>query len=292
VSTPRVAPRRHPPARRFLFALAERCARLLGGRAYYRRWRLGPGRFRVRHEVLEIAELPAVLEGFRIAHLSDLHAGPFLGRGDLRHVLAALHAEAPDAVALTGDFCAHQPEDALRVLPDLAQLQAPSGCFAVFGNHDYRGRREHEIAAQYGAQGVRFLRNEGVRLQRDGESLPLVITGLEDLEEARELDVHAARKELRPGDVEVLLCHNPLGARVLARKGCAAILSGHTHGTQVDLPYLRGLGPAHPGLRVDLGTTSLIVSRGLGVVGLPIRVGVPAELVLVELRSAASGATL
>lgn len=292
MSTPRVAPRRHSLTRRILFSLAERCARLLGGRAYYRRRHLGPGRFRVRHEILNVPGLPAELQGFRIAHLSDLHAGPFLGPGDLRHVLDALHAAAPDAIALTGDFCAHQPEDARLVLEDLGGLASPCGSFAVFGNHDYRGRREHEIAEAFSARGVRFLRNEGVRLQRAGKPLPLIITGLEDLEEARELDVQAARSECEAGDVEVLLCHNPMGARVLAREGCAAILSGHTHGTQVDLPYLRGLGPAHPGLRVELGPTTLIVSRGLGVVGLPVRVGVPAELVLVELRSAPGAATL
>ena len=111
----------------------------------------------------------------------------------------------------------------------------------------------------------------------------MVITGLEDLEEGRVVDVAAARKDLRSGDTEIMLCHNPRGARVLARQGCAAILSGHTHGTQVDLPWLRSLGPDHPGLRVEFGRTSLIVSRGLGVVGAPLRINAPAEVVVVEL---------
>ena len=76
---------------------------------------------------------------------------------------------------------------------------------------------------------------------------------------------------------------NPSAAPHLIGPRTAVVLSGHTHGTQVDLPILRRLGPAHPGLRVELGTATLIVSRGLGVVGLPLRVGAPAEIVLVSL---------
>jgi predicted MPP superfamily phosphohydrolase len=53
----------------------------------------------------------------------------------------------------------------------------------------------------------------------------------------------------------------------------------------VDLPFLRDLGPAHPGLRVELGGTTVLVSRGLGVVGLPLRTGVPAEVSFVTLRA-------
>jgi hypothetical protein len=152
----------------------------------------------------------------------------------------------------------------------------------VFGNHDYRDRLEGRIAEAYAARGVHFLRNAGARPLGDA----LVVTGIEDLEEARELDVAAARALLEPGDVELCLCHNPRGARVLARPGCVAVLSGHTHGMQVDLPFVRRLGPDHPGQRVELGPTTLIVSAGLGVVGAPWRVGAPAEVVLLELARA------
>ena len=77
------------------------------------------------------------------------------------------------------------------------------------------------------------------------------------------IDPEAARANLEPDDVEVLLSHNAGGGPHLAREGCAAILSGHSHGGQIDLPILRGIGPPHPGVRVPLGPTVLIVSRGL-----------------------------
>jgi predicted MPP superfamily phosphohydrolase len=63
------------------------------------------------------------------------------------------------------------------------------------------------------------------------------------------------------------------------------VLSGHTHGTQIDAPFLRRFGPAHPGLRVALGATTLLVTRGLGVVGVPLRFGAEAEVLLVTLAA-------
>lgn len=283
-NSPRVPPRRHSALRLATFRAIERCASWCGGRRAYKRLALSPGRFAVRQERVAVEGLPESLEGFTIAHLSDLHGGSFLAHRDLEHVVAAVNARAPDVVVFTGDFITHHWTDALPLVDDCANLRARHGVFAIFGNHDYRGREEGRIAEAFAARGLRFLRNECVRLVVGGAAVALV--GIEDLEEARELDVEAARASLRPGDVEIVLCHNPSGARVLARATCAAILSGHTHGSQIDLPYLRTLGPKHPGLRVQLGSTALIVSRGLGVVGFPLRLFAPAEVVFVTLSRA------
>ena len=277
----RVAPRRFSDGRVRLFRTVERLAALAGGRRFYRRAFLAPGRFRVRRERIEHPALPAALDGYRVAHLSDLHAGSFLGTGDLRHVVDAVNRAEPHLVAQTGDLITRDWREALTVLDDLARLRARDGVLAVFGNHDYRGRQEQRIADAYAARGIRFLRNACVRLDSG-----LCVVGLEDLEEGRVVDLAAARADVRPGDVELVLCHNPLGARGLAREGCLAVLSGHTHGNQMDLPLLRRLGPDHPGERVEHGPTTLVVNHGLGVVGFPLRVGAPAEVVELELRVA------
>ena len=282
----RVAPRRHSDLRIWAVRSAMRTAAFLGGRALYRRRHLRAGRFAVRTELVRVPDLPAGLEGFEIVQLSDLHAGAFLARGDLADVVAAANAREPDLCVLTGDFVTDAWHEALLVLDDLAGLRARHGTFAVFGNHDYRGRREDDIAAAYAERGIAFLRDRTERIDTGAGALALV--GLEDLEEAKHaVDLPRARAGVRPGDVEVALCHNPAGGPALARAGCALVLSGHTHGGQVDLPWLRRQGPPHPGLRVELGPTALIVSRGLGVIGLPLRVGAPAEIVCVRLTAAA-----
>lgn len=276
----RVPPRRFGRGRIRLFRGVERACAWLGGRALYRRLHLAPGRFRVREERVEVRGLPAGLAGLSLVQLSDLHAGSFLGRGDLRAVVDEVRRLDPDLVVLTGDFITHHWSEVLPLVEDLAGARGRLGTFAVFGNHDYKDRQEGRIAGALEAHGVRFLRNDRVLLERDGERFALV--GLEDLEEGREVDLERARRGLA-GELELVLCHNPRGAPALARLGARLVLSGHTHGLQVDLPWLRTLGPQHPGLRVELGDTTLIVSRGLGVVGLPLRVGAPAELVVVRL---------
>jgi len=275
----RQAPRRHSLARRTLVRSVELAFRALGGRAWYRTRFLGPGRLVERHETLRVAGFPRAL---RVAQLSDFHAGSFLGPGDLKHALERVAALAPDLIALTGDFITHAPRELERVLDDLALLRAPLGVFAVLGNHDYRGRQDPWIVEQLAARGVRTLRNEGVRLELAGGALCVV--GVEDLEESRRLDFEAARACVRAGDFELVLSHHPALARHAARERCIAVLSGHTHGTQLDLPLLRRAGPAHPGLRVAFGATTLIVSRGLGAIGLPLRWGAPAEVVIVNVE--------
>lgn len=286
----RVAPRRHGALRLFATRALERAAALAGGRAWHRR-SLGRA-LSVREECVEIDGLPAAFDGFAIAHLSDLHGGPFLGPGDLCAVIERVAALRADACVVTGDWITHACEEAFPLLDDLAQLSFPHGAWAVFGNHDYHARQEARIVDHARSRGVRVLRNERVAIERAGARVEL--TGLEDLEEARELrlperaasQVRAIEPEHAPSRtraIEIVLCHNPLAARSLAAQGAALVLSGHSHGAQLDLPFLRRLGPVHPGLRVELGGATLIVSRGIGVVGAPLRIGSPPEIVLVRL---------
>lgn len=280
----RVPPRRHSALRIGLCALLQRGLRALGGRFLYRRLHLAPGRFELRRETVRVAGLPASLDGYLVAQLSDVHAGAFVGPGDLRHVVDAVRAEAPDLVVLTGDVITSHWRESLLVRDDLARLEPPDGAFGVFGNHDYHDREEGRIVAAYAEVGWTFLRDETARVERGDGALAIV--GLEDLEEAKRVDLEAARRGVRDGDVELVLCHNPEGARVVAREQCAAVLSGHTHGGQIVLPFGPPLGPPHPGDRRDLGTTAAITSRGLGALVLPFRRGAPAEVVLIRLEAA------
>lgn len=282
----RVQPRRHSLARRASVRLCEGLAVALGGRAFYRARHLRPPGLLVRRERVLHPRLPEALRGFRVVQLSDLHAGPFVRAGDLRAVVELANSLEPDLVAITGDLITHRAEDAELVRADLALLRARHGVLGVFGNHDYRGRREGEIAARWAQAGIHFLRNAGVRIERGGAALCVV--GVEDLEEARELDLERARECVREGDLELALCHNPRGALAFARESCVAVLCGHTHGTQLDLPWLRRAGPPHPGLRVQSGATAIVTSRGLGSIGLPLRIGAPTELVVLELERGAA----
>jgi predicted MPP superfamily phosphohydrolase len=278
--TLRLAPRRFSPARLWLFKTVENVCRALGGRAYYRRMHLE--RAALREETVLVRGLAPALDGFSIVQLSDVHAGPFLGRGDLASSVDRVLALAPDLVVYTGDLITHEAGEAWLVLEDLGRLRARYGVYGVFGNHDYHGRREREIRAAYLQKGLRFLLDEAVALGPSGA--PLWLVGLEDLEEAK--GGGDALADVPFGACAIALCHNPAGATALHARGVQLVLSGHTHGAQVNVPWLRRLAPPHPGDRVDSCGGSLIVSRGLGALGLPLRVRARAELVRIVLRCA------
>ena len=159
--------------------------------------------------------------------------------------------------------------------------------FAVFGNHDYKGRRELKISEALMASGWQFLRNRGATVEIDGARV--AFGGVEDLEEGKGVDFDLGSEAFPGADVRVGLCHHPRGAPEFIQRGAELVLSGHSHGTQVDLPWLRRLGPPHPGLRIRFGGSTVIVSRGLGVIGVPLRIGAPAEVVVVELVRARGG---
>ena len=283
-----IAPRRFSRLRIAAFAVIERLAVLLGGRAL-NRWRnLSRGRLRLREEWVEVPGLPAALEGFCLVHLSDLHAGPFLGAGDLSEVRRLVGELAPDVVCWTGDFVVHGIHNVAPMHEELSGLVGARGTFAVFGNHDYLHREEWRLVEAMEPAGWRFLRNTGAVVEVGAARVGFC--GIEDPEEGKVVDVEGAIEELRSReglpDLIVALSHGPQAAPEFAARGAHLVLSGHSHGTQVDLPFLRDLGPSHPGMRVNLGAATLLVSRGLGVIGAPIRVGAPAEVVAVRFRPA------
>ncbi|MEO1699804.1 MAG: metallophosphoesterase [Planctomycetota bacterium] len=285
-----IQPRRHSPLRLAAFRLAARVAQLAGGRRFYR-WRyLSGDRLVVRHERVELGGSatsdPTTRRLLRIVQVSDVHGGPFVGPGDLADLIDAVEGLSPDVVAVTGDFVADTTDELPRVADDLARLDAPLGVFAVFGNHDYKDRREPEIVRAFPRW--RFLRNECVALEGP-TGARIGIAGIEDIEEGRPADVERATGlALQGADVLVALSHGPEAAPAFAARGFDLVLSGHSHGTQIDLPFLRRLGPAHPGLVVALGRTRLVVSRGVGPIGVPVRVRAPAEIVCVDIVGSVS----
>ncbi|MFG0318932.1 MAG: metallophosphoesterase [Planctomycetota bacterium JB042] len=277
---------RRPPRRYSAWTLRlARCvewtAALLFGRRLYAR-RLRPGRLRLRRVDVPIAGLPAPFDGFRIAHVSDLHAGPFLDAASLEPVVDLAAAARPDLLAVTGDLITHGVEDGLPLAAPLGRIRARHGGVLVFGNHDYRARREGELAAAFSAHGIRALRNEGFALERDGARL--FVAGLEDVEEGKVVDLDAALAGRAAGETTLLLAHHPETGR-----GVDLVLSGHTHGGQIVVagrPLLRGFdGPTLEGLHdVPEGETRVFVTTGLGVLVVPFRVGAPPEVALLTLR--------
>ncbi|MBT9558923.1 MAG: metallophosphoesterase [Myxococcales bacterium] len=257
---------------------------LLGALAAGIPWR------RVVVRVLEvpIAGLPMAFDGFRIAHLTDLHSGPLVPERWIRSWAEQANALSPDLVALTGDLIAAGDTFIPHLERGLSPLKAP--VVAVLGNHDYFGGAAPALRAMHGRLGHKLLDNRHVVLLRGDDRL--VIAGTDDTWTGSD-DLDAALASA-PRDVPVvLLAHDPVLFGTAVTRGVELQLSGHVHGGQVAIPGLGLAGsplvwlgfPFVRGL-YRRGRSQLWLGAGLGTTGAPIRVGVPSELPLLILRRA------
>jgi len=232
----------------------------------------------------ELASLSPALDGLRILFISDVHAGPFVSAGTLGHTFQRLLATEPDVILVGGDLVTSTCEEFVQSRGAFAELRAPMGVFAVLGNHDHYTRDAGRLRAMIEDVGIRVLHNRSVALARGGGSLSLA--GVDDLVAGRP-NLEAA---LEGADAPVLLlAHNPDVAFDAARRGVALMLSGHTHGGQIRVPGLPVLA-RQSRYRLDegryrVGPMDLVVSRGLGATGLPVRFACPPEAVSITLRA-------
>ena len=239
----------------------------------------------VERQEIYLRKLPQALDGFRIAHLSDLHYGPMVDPRHLQRAIEIANDLRPDMIALTGDYISQERDYAAPCAEVVGRLSATHGVYAILGNHDHWTDAKL-ITDLFRAEGIRMLINEGVRIDARGEAFWLAgvddtMVGLEDLS----LSLAGARDE----EFKLLLAHNPTILRRAARADVDLVLSGHTHGGQVILrPEKNRSGRPRRRMLRGLGrraNTQIYVTRGLGTVVLPIRYGCPPEVSLLELRS-------
>jgi uncharacterized protein len=211
----------------------------------------------------------------RIVFASDFHAGPITHPELLNEASRAIAGGKPDLLLLGGDFIAPHARYIDGLAERLRQIEAPLGKFAVLGNHDLYADDEY-IVERLAAAGVRTLNNECARLSAPYDDI--VLCGLDD-PTVGSPDALAA---VGGADgVRIVLMHSPEGLLWLRGHHFDLAFCGHTHGGQVALPGGRPIvmpgGPLnrkypHGSHRLrDHGDATLIVSRGIGCSGIPVR---------------------
>lgn len=244
-------------------------------------------RVHVARVELTLPKLPRALDGFSLVQLSDVHLGPTVDGRFLERVVARVNALAPDAVVVTGDLIDARVEQLRDDVAPLRSLTSRFGTFFVTGNHEYFAGPA-EWCEHLTSLGVRVLRNELVKLERDGAVLQLAGADDDPAGRAEHFaeDLNAALGERDARWPVVLLAHQPKSVHAAAKRGVDLQLSGHTHGGQLwPLGWLLRVGqPAVEGLH-RFAETFLYVSRGTGHSGPPMRLGVPAEITQLVLRA-------
>jgi len=252
-----------------------------------------PNRLVLRHEVITIDRWPSGLSGLKIAVLSDLHIGSaFIDNDKVRLIVERTNQLQPDLIVILGDYITSDGRTSHRVEPEvfgplLKDLHAPFGVYSVLGNHDwwyngYKVRRDLE------ANGIKILENEVVRL--DVRGTPLWLAGLADLW-TRVQRVEQTIAQVPDGETVIALTHNPDIFPQLPQR-VPLMLAGHTHGGQVRLPFIGSVVEASRfGERYEVGHVfenghHLFVTTGIGTSIVPVRFGVPPEIVLLEVKTA------
>ena len=266
--------------RRILYGGVGACAALGGYPFLEARW------VRISRRQISVPMLPPEFTGTTVALLTDIHHGPFLSIGRVKAMVDDANALDADIVALGGDYVYRGPQYIEPCIAEFARLRAKLGVYAVLGNHDHWESAPRTRAALKEA-GIPEIANTGVWLANSGARLRFC--GVDDLWEGTQ-NLDTALGDCGEGDAAILLSHNPDYAEEIRDRRVRLILSGHTHGGQVNIPFVGApIVPSKYGEKYAQGLvktayTQVYVSRGLGTIAPPVRFNCRPEIVLIQLR--------
>ena len=256
--------------------------------------------FRIKEITIKTTDLPESFDGYRIVHISDIHARSFEGREKhLQRAMDKINGLKPDMVAFTGDLITMTPDELENHTHALGSLKTRDGIFSVLGNHDYsmysdmgeegKGKALENLIARQRDMGWDLLMNENRVIRRGRDSIAVV--GVENTSPSRHFPSKGDLPKASEGTEDmfrILLSHDPLHweAEVVGQD-YPLTLSGHTHAMQFSIfgwspsrlmfPHYRGL--------YSKGTQYIYVNPGLGETIFPARIGVRPEITLITLKA-------
>ncbi|WP_315859932.1 metallophosphoesterase [Mesopusillimonas faecipullorum] len=245
----------------------------------------------VRDIEIEVAHLPAELDGFQLIQLTDLHASRLLPRTWMQAVVERTNALDADMIVITGDLLDGTVAARTNDVEPLKSLAARHPVYAVVGNHEYYAEHQQWLD-HFKRLGIRILSNEHVTIRHNDAEFTLA--GVTDPAAAPLSqpmpDIVAALAGVPADSAVILLSHRPGGALKNAGAGADLQLSGHTHGGQILVLHwlTQWANEGFVSGRYDVEGMALYVSNGSGLwPGFPIRLGKPSEISRITLRSAA-----
>jgi len=258
------------------------------------------GDVEIIHKTFSLPALPPAFEGFTMTLASDIHSSPFMMTDDLKKVVKLINGLESDVIVMPGDFVTSHHNEIPPFVEAMSELKAKHGVYCCTGNHDYYCGVDLVTKASE-AIGLKMLRNQNIALEKDGQKLFLI--GVDD-DDASDVEhyvegrpaahIEAAFKGIEKPEASILLCHKPYEFESYAKMNVGLMLSGHTHGGQIVFGRVGGRILALSSVashfvegrytpEKSVSASQLYVSRGIGVVGLPIRINCPPEITKITL---------
>ncbi|MEZ5401273.1 MAG: metallophosphoesterase [Bryobacteraceae bacterium] len=242
--------------------------------------------FRIKEIEIPVKGLAPDLNGLRMVQITDIHLSPFFSASDLEYAVGMANETKAHLALMTGDLISVRGDPLEQCVRILEKVKADAGMIGCLGNHEISADCEDLATRLAARRGIRILRGQAERVRFGNADINFA--GV-DYQRRSWPYLTGAETMLRPDVLNVLLSHNPDVFPVAAGMGYDLTISGHTHGGQVTVEILhqyaniiRFFTPYVYG-HYEKDGKSIYVSRGLGTVGIPVRVGAPPEVSLIRL---------
>lgn len=250
--------------------------------------------FKVHEVDLYFDNLPAGLNGLRIAQISDLHAGSFPEIAPVTKAMGLLNEQKADIILFTGDFVNFNPKEFEMIDKGLRSISKHEGVYACLGNHDhFMSDSDLEILKRrVRSTGIDLLTNESRKIKINGSSF--ILAGNDNTGYGQYFgNFDETLKNAAKDDFTVLMCHDPTNwdPYIKPRNQVDLMLSGHTHGGQMGIEFMNDIiTPARILYKQFAGLYQyekqfLYINRGLGTTGPPLRVGINPEITVFNIKS-------
>ncbi len=249
--------------------------------------------FKISYVTVPIASLPDEYVGFTISLLSDIHSSAFMTKETMSRYAKATNELKSDIITVVGDFVNSQADEVYPFAEAFSELKSPYGVYGVLGNHDYYTRNVDVVAKQVDECGIRLLVNERLYLEKDSQKL--WILGVDDVGNTTKADqlIDKLAHGISEATPKLLLCHRPYYFEQAANRNINLTLSGHTHGGQIvfaklgkDIYSFARIASPYVAGMYTIGSSHMYVSRGIGTVGVPVRINCPPEITKITLVKA------
>lgn len=252
-----------------------------------------PNQLAINHFEINSPLIPRTFNGIKILQFSDTHIGHYYTIDQFNKLIQKINQYEADLILFTGDLidAPHEYQFTHDLLPLLKNIQAPLGKYSIYGNHDHGGYGTESYKDLMDNSGFKLLMNEAIQISNEGETIYLA--GLDDYMLGRP-DFEQTLGHIPENSFTILLAHEPDVAKVSQSYPVQLQLSGHSHGGQIQLPFLGpivtppfaseytegfyfiGSGPEQ---------MTLYVNRGIGTTRVPFRFLAKPEVSIFTLRT-------
>jgi len=267
---------------------------------------LGKDKYEIIRKNIFIKNLPEKLNGITITLISDVHSGPYMTESKMKEYASIINDIKSDLILIPGDLTNSRKDEIHPFVNAFSGLKAGYGVYATLGNHDYFSDAEYISKIINENTDIKLLRNNSEIININGENL--VILGSEDTKDSGTKNNNKILKNIETSELtaidkvnslnldysgltKILLCHKPYIFDELKNKDINLVLSGHTHGGQVVFASVGDYSLSFAGIvnkyvqgLYQNGDIKLYISKGLGTVGLPLRVNCPPEISVLTLN--------